>query len=177
MRRALTALMLASLLGGCTETTLSTGGMGQVNRATEPFPTSYLTRAATALTGAPVSAGQSVAVSYPQLTIGTTAFDPQRWYVCVRGLAPKAKAPDALRIIVFGRFGTPLLVAQPAEKLLDALFRDSQQLIRLFENVIQAIGQPRTHAVVQKKNAFGAGLERVQIIVCFNRENRFRSRL
>jgi hypothetical protein len=116
MQRALAALMLTCLLAGCTETTFTFGGSAQVNQAIEPFPSNYLASAAVAVVGVPVEPGQKVAVSYPQPTIGTTAFDPKRWYVCVLGLEPSASAPDSPHIIVFRRFGTPLLVQAAASE-------------------------------------------------------------
>ncbi len=78
MGRALIALLLTCLLSGCGETAITFGDT-QVNRATEPFPSDYLKSAAVAVAGSPVVPGQRVAVSYPQLTIGPTALDPQRW--------------------------------------------------------------------------------------------------
>ena len=109
MVRALTAVLLAGLLGGCTTTTISFSN-GQLNGASEPFPSNYLHGAAVAVAGLPIAPSQRLAVSYPQLTFGVTAIDPKRWYACVEGLAPQPGAPDTQPILVYDRFGTATLI-------------------------------------------------------------------
>ena len=52
------------------------------------------------------------------------------------------------------------------DEILKAIVGKIQMPVRLRKNIAKAVGQTRPHALIEKKNAFGAGLERVQVILC-----------
>ena len=80
---ALGALFLAACSGP--NTSLQTV---QVSGTTDAFPTRYREVAAGIAVRRQADTLGSLAVSRPQTLVGTSAFDPLRWYVCIRGLAP-----------------------------------------------------------------------------------------
>lgn len=82
-----------ALLAGCTgpNTTMATL---QFSGATVTFPQNYQREAARVVSQRGFDPA-SATVSYPRPTLGATAFQPQRWYVCIRG-ASIAQRPDRL---------------------------------------------------------------------------------
>jgi hypothetical protein len=59
-----------------------------------PFPDNYQVEAARIVSQKRADP-QKATVSYPRQTLGVSAFSPQRWYVCIRGVSEKPK-PDRL---------------------------------------------------------------------------------
>lgn len=100
-------LAVLGFLAGCTNTNIGLSRV-QLSSDTTPFPTNYQSEVARILAE---RGGNStrISASYPRRTTGATAFDPQRWYVCVRGIS------DVLK---------PRRLPRPAE-LIDQLFDPS----------------------------------------------------
>jgi hypothetical protein len=86
LQKLLLTTALAGLLAGCADTNTGLNNL-QFSGDSQAFPANYRDVAAHAMAGIPVAAGKTLEVSYPQPLLGTTATDPKRWYVCVRGLA------------------------------------------------------------------------------------------
>lgn len=86
--RGLALLVIASLLAGCSAQNTSISTL-QFSAAANPFPEDYMSRAAAALDRM-VAEDAPISISRPQTTLGPTAFAPQRWYVCVRGVPDSA---------------------------------------------------------------------------------------
>lgn len=59
----------------------------QLSGETVPFPDQYQVEAARVAATRPRAPGATLLVSRPQATLGVNALAPQRWYVCIRGLA------------------------------------------------------------------------------------------
>ena len=78
------------LLGGCSAQNTNMSTL-QFSNAATPFPDDYRSRAAVALKGQ-VGAEIPLQISRPEPTVGASAFGPQRWYVCVRGVPGSAPA-------------------------------------------------------------------------------------
>src|SRR2546423_26818 len=54
---------------------------------------------------------------------------------------------------------------QVREEFLNPILGNGEDAVALSKNVTQAFGEAQAHALVEKQNAFGAGRERVQIIM------------
>jgi hypothetical protein len=88
-----TTAMILSAISGCTGDNLSINTL-QLSGEVAPFPSDYRTVSIGAVAGRPLADGKTLQVSHPQTIVGNTAFDPKRWYVCIRGI----KAPSALPV-------------------------------------------------------------------------------
>jgi len=123
-------LIVAGLIAACSNQNTSWSTI-QLSGDTMPYPENYQAEAARIVAqrgGDPASAS----VSQPQSTLGATAFAPQRWYVCVRGLS---QAPRPARL------------PKPME-LVDQLF-DSRASAGI-HNVILVFGAPGRRPTVRE---------------------------
>jgi len=100
------------MLAGCSTTNTSYNNL-QFNGDTVPFPETYREDALRAVAGRP--AETALQVSRPAPIVGVGVFDPQRWYVCVRGLSPAgAKPKKSYRL-------DKLLMPEPANPVFEAI--------------------------------------------------------
>lgn len=93
--RAVLFAMVAVILAACGpyNTGLNTV---QVSAETLPFPENYQVEAARVAATRPQAIGTSILVSQPRPTLGVNPLSPQRWFVCVRGLAAPEQAKPSL---------------------------------------------------------------------------------
>jgi len=133
MRSVCLSAFIVCLLSGCTGMNSSINTV-QLSGEVSPFPKHYQSAAARAVAGR--AAAASLEVSRPKLTVGASIMDPQRWFVCVRGLAPEApppvttklpwdavQVPEYLLVILFnGERASPLKGSYQAELCRDASF-------------------------------------------------------
>lgn len=80
------------ILAACATTNHSIGSL-QFNHETEEFPEHYRETTLEAIGNRQTLENQEVEISEPKTTIGATANDPLRWYVCITGLRPVGEPP------------------------------------------------------------------------------------
>jgi hypothetical protein len=90
--RAVLATLILLPLAGCTDFAPSMGG-AQFSGATLPLPADYRAIVGRAAAKFKVAPGQGLRISEPKTTVGVTALDPRRWYVCLAGVQPPAPRP------------------------------------------------------------------------------------
>lgn len=90
MKAALLALAL--VVAGCTGPNTNIRAI-QLNGAAEPLPENYLATVADVLEDREPADGGAFLVSEPMRYVGASVFDPQRWYVCIRGVETR-RAPN-----------------------------------------------------------------------------------
>jgi len=86
------AALLLLPVAGCTDFAPSVGG-AQFSGAVLPLPADYRAIVGRAAAKFKVAPGQSLQISEPKTTVGVTALDPRRWYVCLAGVQPPAPRP------------------------------------------------------------------------------------
>ena len=96
MLRILLILACAAALAACSGANSGVSTL-QFSGAAEPFPSDYQARVLRYLGEQPAT---GATVSYPQTTVGETAFSPKRWYVCLHGLAPSGPPPTRLKPVL-----------------------------------------------------------------------------
>jgi hypothetical protein len=89
MRAIILALAMFAL-AGCAGQNTSIATL-QFSGSSEKFPDNYQVEAARVVATRVVADGEQVRISRPQPILGTTAFSPKRWYVCILGLAGPAR--------------------------------------------------------------------------------------
>ena len=138
MVRLLTVTILLACLAGC-----SSGLPGpqsvQVSGAQEPFPADYKARALRVLGDA---AGPGMSISYPQLTLGESAFGPRRWYACVRGVATTTEPSSKLKPVLdfAGDAMRPAATAGIYEVIVILRGNGSASQIKTFDSPLCASG-------------------------------------
>lgn len=63
----------------------------QFNQGTETLPADYHVLVRDALENRQPADGRAYLVSQPMLTVGASSLEPQRWYLCVRGVKTNKK--------------------------------------------------------------------------------------
>ena len=91
MRKLFALTILAAVVAGCSGQNTSLNRL-QFSDETVPFPDDYQAQAARVVADGNVEVA-SVLVSYPQLTLGASAFEPQRWYSCLSGIPAPVTTP------------------------------------------------------------------------------------
>jgi hypothetical protein len=87
--RAIVFGLVAVLLAACGPYNSGLNTL-QFSSETVPFPQNYQIEAARVAATRPHAPGVTLVVSRPQPTLGLNALSPQRWFVCIRGLASPA---------------------------------------------------------------------------------------
>tara|TARA_R100000365_G_scaffold3656_1_gene13137 strand:- start:2528 stop:2965 length:438 start_codon:yes stop_codon:yes gene_type:complete len=112
MTKLTVALIPILALPACSTVNHSVGSI-QFNAEAEPAPDNYRDVAKQAVSGRKTIDGSGLLVSHPATMAGETAFSPMRWYICVRGIAPKGEPPaiPALQRKIENWVAPPLVTA------------------------------------------------------------------